>query len=36
LDPGGRDMTQSRIAEQLGILQMHVFRLINRCCDRLL
>ncbi|MFE9168903.1 RNA polymerase sigma factor SigF [Streptomyces kebangsaanensis] len=29
------DMTQSRIAEQLGISQMHVSRLINRCCDRL-
>ena len=30
-----RDMTQSRIAEQLGISQMHVSRLISRCCDRL-
>ncbi|WP_328751650.1 RNA polymerase sigma factor SigF [Streptomyces sp. NBC_00285] len=29
------DMTQSRIAEQLGISQMHVSRLINRCCGRL-
>lgn len=29
-----RDMTQSRIAEQLGISQMHVSRLINRSCDR--
>ncbi|MFF5183358.1 RNA polymerase sigma factor SigF [Streptomyces sp. NPDC000345] len=29
------DMTQSRIAERLGISQMHVSRLINRCCDRL-
>ena len=28
------DMTQSRIAEQLGISQMHVSRLINRCCSR--
>ncbi|WP_338702960.1 SigB/SigF/SigG family RNA polymerase sigma factor [Streptomyces sp. Q6] len=28
------DMTQSRIAEQLGISQMHVSRLINRSCDR--
>ncbi|MCH5670466.1 RNA polymerase sigma factor SigF [Streptomyces gilvus] len=28
------DMTQSRIAEQLGISQMHVSRLISRCCDR--
>ncbi|WP_316744048.1 SigB/SigF/SigG family RNA polymerase sigma factor [Streptomyces sp. MK7] len=28
------DMTQSRIAEQLGISQMHVSRLITRCCDR--
>ncbi len=26
------DMTQSRIAEQLGISQMHVSRLITRCC----
>jgi len=26
-------MTQSRIAEQLGISQMHVSRLINNCCD---
>jgi RNA polymerase sigma-B factor len=29
-----RDMTQSRIAEQLGISQMHVSRLISRCCGR--
>ncbi|MFC8124974.1 RNA polymerase sigma factor SigF [Streptomyces sp. NPDC057302] len=29
------DMTQSRIAEQLGISQMHVSRLLSRCCDRL-
>lgn len=29
-----RDMTQSRIAEQLGISQMHVSRLISRSCDR--
>jgi RNA polymerase sigma-B factor len=29
------DMTQSRIAEQLGISQMHVSRLISRCCARL-
>jgi RNA polymerase sigma-B factor len=29
------DMTQSRIAEQLGISQMHVSRLINRCCNRI-
>jgi len=28
-------MTQSRIAEQLGISQMHVSRLISRSCDRL-
>ncbi|WP_432056357.1 RNA polymerase sigma factor SigF [Streptomyces sp. bgisy022] len=28
------DMTQSRIAEQLGISQMHVSRLITRCCGR--
>ncbi|GHG87169.1 RNA polymerase sigma factor SigF [Streptomyces lanatus] len=28
------DMTQSRIAEQLGISQMHVSRLISRCCHR--
>lgn len=28
------DMTQSRIAEQLGISQMHVSRLINRSCTR--
>ncbi|MFE5889759.1 SigB/SigF/SigG family RNA polymerase sigma factor [Streptomyces sp. NPDC002285] len=26
------DMTQGRIAEQLGISQMHVSRLISRCC----
>ncbi|MBX7470321.1 SigB/SigF/SigG family RNA polymerase sigma factor [Streptomyces sp. MAG02] len=30
-----RDMTQSRIAEDLGISQMHVSRLITRCCSRL-
>ncbi|MFJ8198339.1 RNA polymerase sigma factor SigF [Streptomyces sp. NPDC096152] len=29
------DMTQSRIAERMGISQMHVSRLISRCCDRL-
>jgi RNA polymerase sigma-B factor len=29
------DMTQSRIAEQLGISQMHVSRLISRCCMRM-
>ncbi|MFF0199682.1 RNA polymerase sigma factor SigF [Streptomyces sp. NPDC005017] len=29
------DMTQSRIAEELGISQMHVSRLISRCCTRL-
>ncbi|MGW0608914.1 RNA polymerase sigma factor SigF [Streptomyces sp. NPDC002788] len=29
-----RDMTQSRIAEELGISQMHVSRLISRCCGR--
>ena len=29
------DMTQGRIAEQLGISQMHVSRLISRCCERL-
>ncbi|MEV0253531.1 SigB/SigF/SigG family RNA polymerase sigma factor [Streptomyces sp. NPDC050732] len=28
------DMTQSRIAEKLGISQMHVSRLISRSCDR--
>ncbi|MFE6281878.1 RNA polymerase sigma factor SigF [Streptomyces sp. NPDC057877] len=28
------DMTQSRIAERMGISQMHVSRLISRCCDR--
>ncbi|MFC5635785.1 RNA polymerase sigma factor SigF [Streptomyces bullii] len=28
------DMTQSSIAEQLGISQMHVSRLISRCCGR--
>ncbi|MDT0266458.1 SigB/SigF/SigG family RNA polymerase sigma factor [Streptomyces sp. DSM 44915] len=27
-------MTQSRIAEQLGISQMHVSRLLNRACER--
>ncbi|MET7287189.1 RNA polymerase sigma factor SigF [Streptomyces sp. NPDC005573] len=30
-----RGMTQSRIAEQLGISQMHVSRLLSGCCDRL-
>ncbi|NBM18857.1 SigB/SigF/SigG family RNA polymerase sigma factor [Streptomyces sp. GC420] len=30
-----RDMTQSSIADQLGISQMHVSRLISRCCTRL-
>lgn len=30
-----RDMTQSRIAEDLGISQMHVSRLLTRCCSRL-
>ncbi|MDJ0462784.1 RNA polymerase sigma factor SigF [Streptomyces sp. H27-C3] len=29
------DMTQSRIAEDLGLSQMHVSRLITRCCTRL-
>ncbi|NED75006.1 sigma-70 family RNA polymerase sigma factor, partial [Streptomyces sp. SID9944] len=29
------DMTQSRIAEELGISQMHVSRLISRSCARL-
>ncbi|MFF2655257.1 RNA polymerase sigma factor SigF [Streptomyces sp. NPDC058045] len=29
------DMTQSRIADQLGISQMHVSRLISRSCGRL-
>ena len=28
------DMTQSRIADRLGISQMHVSRLISRCCAR--
>ncbi|MFG1664287.1 SigB/SigF/SigG family RNA polymerase sigma factor [Streptomyces sp. Y7] len=28
------DMTQSRIADELGISQMHVSRLISRCCAR--
>ncbi len=28
------DMTQSGIAEQLGISQMHVSRLISRSCGR--
>ncbi|MGW7237729.1 sigma factor-like helix-turn-helix DNA-binding protein, partial [Streptomyces sp. NPDC054804] len=28
------DMTQSRIAESLGISQMHVSRLISRSCAR--
>jgi transcriptional regulator with XRE-family HTH domain len=27
-------MTQSRIAEQLGISQMHVSRLLNGCCAK--
>lgn len=30
-----RDMTQSSIAQTLGISQMHVSRLISRCCDQL-
>ncbi|MFF8958347.1 RNA polymerase sigma factor SigF [Streptomyces sp. NPDC014894] len=30
-----RDMTQSRIAEDLGISQMHVSRLISTSCERL-
>jgi RNA polymerase sigma-B factor len=30
-----RDMTQSSIAEDLGLSQMHVSRLINRCCTQL-
>ncbi|MFI1393549.1 SigB/SigF/SigG family RNA polymerase sigma factor [Streptomyces sp. NPDC020681] len=30
-----RDMTQSSIAEEFGISQMHVSRLINLSCDRL-
>ncbi|CAM5710225.1 RNA polymerase sigma factor [Streptomyces purpurascens] len=29
-----KGMTQSRIAEELGISQMHVSRLISRCCGR--
>ncbi|MFE6778262.1 SigB/SigF/SigG family RNA polymerase sigma factor [Streptomyces sp. NPDC057702] len=29
------DMTQSRIADQLGMSQMHVSRLINRTCTRI-
>jgi RNA polymerase sigma-B factor len=29
------DMTQSRIADELGISQMHVSRLISRCCSKL-
>lgn len=29
------DMTQSSIADEMGISQMHVSRLISRCCDRL-
>lgn len=29
------DMTQSRIAEELGISQMHVSRLIHRTCERI-
>ena len=28
-------MTQSKIAEQLGISQMHVSRLLHRICSRL-
>lgn len=28
-------MTQSRIAQQLGISQMHVSRLLSGCCARL-
>lgn len=28
------DMTQSSIAEELGISQMHVSRLISRCCEQ--
>jgi RNA polymerase sigma-B factor len=28
-------MTQSRIAQQLGISQMHVSRLLSSCFDRL-
>jgi RNA polymerase sigma-B factor len=27
-------MTQSRIADRLGISQMHVSRIISRCCAR--
>jgi RNA polymerase sigma-B factor len=30
-----RDMTQSSIAQTLGISQMHVSRLISRSCDQL-
>ncbi|WP_406264238.1 SigB/SigF/SigG family RNA polymerase sigma factor [Streptomyces sp. NBC_00191] len=30
-----RDMTQSSIAKDLGISQMHVSRLISRCCEHL-
>lgn len=29
------EMTQSRIAERFGVSQMHVSRLISRCCDKL-
>ncbi|SCK37563.1 sigma-70 family RNA polymerase sigma factor, partial [Streptomyces sp. WMMB 322] len=29
------DMTQTRIADQLGISQMHVSRLISRTCERI-
>ncbi|MEU6811436.1 RNA polymerase sigma factor SigF [Streptomyces sp. NPDC046831] len=29
------DMTQSRIAERMGMSQMHVSRVISRCCERL-
>jgi RNA polymerase sigma-B factor len=30
-----RGMTQSRIAEQLGISQMHVSRLLSGCCEKM-
>ncbi|MGW8951791.1 SigB/SigF/SigG family RNA polymerase sigma factor [Streptomyces sp. NPDC055709] len=30
-----RDMTQRGIAEEVGVSQMHISRLINRCCSRL-
>ncbi|MGH3115523.1 MAG: sigma-70 family RNA polymerase sigma factor, partial [Gaiellales bacterium] len=29
------DMTQSKIADQLGISQMHISRIISRTCDRI-